>query len=60
MKPSKLFEQIESLIEKIKKQDIEFGLYLESHLILDKEQHIVYYFGKKLTEINQLSISIGD
>jgi len=60
MKPNKLIEQIETLIEKIKEQNVEFGLYLETHFVLDRERNIVYYFGKKLGEIGDLPISISN
>lgn len=60
MSTNKLIREVESLISKIKRQDIEFGLYLEKHLILDKESDFAYYFGKGLTETELPLIIISD
>lgn len=43
--------EVKNLIEKIKRQDLMFGEYLESNLIFNKENGEIIYIGRTIDKI---------
>lgn len=47
MESNSIVEQVRDLINKIKKQDIALGLYIEDHIIFNEEEDTVLYLSKE-------------